>query len=258
MNTPRDPLPTLPTELVTTESGLFAVLRGDTRLQRIKQGQGLTPALAYLIHEAVTEGAHVIDVGANLGLTTVPLARAVGHTGVVVAIEPLRVIFQQLCGNCFLNGLANVLTLNAAVGDVAAIAEFEPVNYFATSRDFGDSRLGKGGERVQSITLDSLGLPNTAFIAISARSSAYAVIQGAKQTIFAGRPLLFVEIDDLALQTQGASSVALIESIKSLGYVLLHIKDDSEAVYYACLPIERKGEIARFGEILQSRFDVLE
>ena len=58
------------------------------------------------------EGTDVIDIGANNGNFTIEFAELVGDNGKVYAFEPQRIIFQQLCGNVFLNGLDNVYTYN--------------------------------------------------------------------------------------------------------------------------------------------------
>ena len=50
------------------------------------------------------EGHTVIDVGANIGAFTIPLARRARR---VIAIEPQRLVFQMLCANLALNGICN-------------------------------------------------------------------------------------------------------------------------------------------------------
>ena len=61
-------------------------------------------------------GDVVIEVGANIGSLTVGLAKAVGSSGRVIALEPQRVVFQTLCANIALNSLTWVDTVHAAVG----------------------------------------------------------------------------------------------------------------------------------------------
>lgn len=235
----------LATEIVNSPDGTFMILSGDLLGGHIKRGDPWEPHFTKLVKATVAEGAQVIDVGANFGLNTVVLAHAVGPSGVVVAIEPLRVIFQQLCGNCFLNGLPNVLTLNAAVGATSGIVEMNPVNYFAENWNFGDNQVGKGGERVQMITLDSLGLSQVSFVKIDAQGSELEILQGARQTIFTARPVIFIEIEESQLQNRGSSGQQVIECLKSLGYLLIHIQNDYP-VDYVCLPIERKAELDKY------------
>lgn len=50
-----------------------------------------------LFTQILKPGMVAIDVGANIGCFTVPMAKRVGPNGLVVAIEPQRVIYQTLC-----------------------------------------------------------------------------------------------------------------------------------------------------------------
>lgn len=67
----------------------------------------------------------VIEIGAGLGTTTVPLARQVGAGGLVVAVEPRPDRFPLLCATLALNGLAQVRPLPAlpAAGIAALLCE---------------------------------------------------------------------------------------------------------------------------------------
>ena len=56
------------------------------------------------------------DIGANIGLYTVLLAKAVGENGTVVAFEPEKNSFKRLIENIKFNKLANVYPLNVALG----------------------------------------------------------------------------------------------------------------------------------------------
>lgn len=62
-------------------------------------------------------GSVFIDIGANIGVLTVPAARKVGPTGVVLAIEPSPSIFPYLKHNVTLNGLGNVRLSQCAAFD---------------------------------------------------------------------------------------------------------------------------------------------
>jgi len=71
---------------------------------------------SYALQTLCKEGDVVIDVGANVGGFTVPLAERVGPNGEVHAFEPFRKVFQHLTANVALNGLTNVWTYNSALG----------------------------------------------------------------------------------------------------------------------------------------------
>lgn len=72
--------------------------------------------MSYALQSLCRPGYTVLDVGANLGAFTVPLAERVGRRGVVHAFEPFRKVFQHLNANVAMNGLSNVYTYNIAVG----------------------------------------------------------------------------------------------------------------------------------------------
>ena len=61
-----------------------------------------------LFRQLLRPGDVAIDVGANIGALTVAMARLVQPGGAIVAFEPQRAIFDILCDNLRLNGLANV------------------------------------------------------------------------------------------------------------------------------------------------------
>src|SRR5579884_668868 len=59
----------------------------------------------------VAPGATVIDIGANIGAHTLPLAACVGPRGRVVAVEPTGYAFARLCEHVRLNqALADRIT----------------------------------------------------------------------------------------------------------------------------------------------------
>ena len=55
----------------------------------------------------LTPGTAVIDVGAHVGRHTIPLAKTVGSTGWVLAVEPLAECQQPLLTNLRDTGSAN-------------------------------------------------------------------------------------------------------------------------------------------------------
>mmetsp|Transcript_11284 Transcript_11284/g.27597 ORF Transcript_11284/g.27597 Transcript_11284/m.27597 type:complete len:511 (-) Transcript_11284:1424-2956(-) len=73
-------------------------------------------AQSYAMQSLLSDNDIVLDVGANVGGFTVPLAEKVGVGGKVFAFEPFRVLFQTLTANVALNGLQNVYTFQHALG----------------------------------------------------------------------------------------------------------------------------------------------
>lgn len=71
---------------------------------------------SYAMQTLCRDGDTVLDIGANVGGFTVPLAERVGQSGEVHAFEPFRKVYQHLNANVALNGLSNVYTYNVALG----------------------------------------------------------------------------------------------------------------------------------------------
>ena len=88
----------------------------------------------------------VLDVGANIGAMTVPLARRVSQ-GRVLAFEPQRIVSQILAANVQLNGLRNVDVRRAGAGTGKTahidVPEMDPLRV----NNFGGLSLVQKNER---------------------------------------------------------------------------------------------------------------
>jgi FkbM family methyltransferase len=114
-------LPVLPPK----PAGFEAVLPDGNRIQLYyHESLGLSTLLhgnfevaeAKLLAELARPNSIAIDIGANVGLHTVMLARAVGAGGRVWAIEPLPSNIDRLKKNIALNRLENVTIIEVALG----------------------------------------------------------------------------------------------------------------------------------------------
>lgn len=168
---------------------------------------------AEMLHRYINEGNVVVEVGANIGTHTVPIARWVGEKGRVLAFEPQRVLFQMMCGNLAINALWNVYAVQEALSDHTGTIAVPPVNY-AESGNFGAVELGSGTDVVATRTLDSVNLPRCDLIKVDVEGMELEVLQGAINTINKFRPVLYVEND------RKDKARELIELIHSFGYRL--------------------------------------
>ncbi len=165
-----------------------------------------------VFRQCVGPGDVAIDVGANLGAHTVPLAQLVGPTGVVIAFEPQRILFQILCGNVALNELANVHALPFGVGRAAGSTKVPALDYRGANNFGGLSLGGAQGEDVTVIALDQLGLPRVKLIKIDVEGMELDVLLGAKATLARCRPILYVEND------RAEKAEALVVRLQEDGY----------------------------------------
>ena len=197
-----------------------------------------------------TTGRTIVDVGANNGNFAVDFAHLVGDTGCVHSFEPQRIIYYQLCGNVFMNGLDNVYCHNVALGDVEGFTYIEVPNYYDNGPvNFGDVKVAAAGEQVRLTTLDSYHFKDVVFIKIDVQGHEGFVLEGARRTIEKHRPYLFIEFEDHLLKQVGSSEAKLQADIESMGYI---VKRFQEGIPYqtvsgncldcVCIPKEKFEE----------------
>lgn len=165
--------------------------------------------------ELLQPGDTVVEVGANIGAHTVGLCKMVGPTGRVIAIEPQRVLYGLLFKNLFQNGCSNSTPVHAACGRGPGVLSVPVVDY-SKAGNFGGIAMEPGGpgEAVPVITVDSLGLDDLKLLKIDVEGMELEVLLGARETIRAKRPLLYVEND------REDRSAELIACIHDMGYRL--------------------------------------
>lgn len=194
--------------------GLMVFNRNDIYIGRSLDLYGeYSESEAEVFRKIVRPGMTALDIGANIGVFTVMLAKAVGPEGAVIAFEPQRSAFQALCANVALNSFNNVDCRYNAVGrrrDTVAVPVLDP----GTTQNFGGLELGdrQKGLTVKVITVDSLNLTQCHFMKVDVEGMERDVIQGARRTIRKCRPLMYVEND------RAQKSEDLIRAIDALGY----------------------------------------
>jgi len=165
---------------------------------------------SYALQALCRHGDVVLDIGANVGGFTVPLAERVGPTGEVHAFEPFRKIYQHLNANVALNGLSNVFTYNNALG-----TEQKTISIHAPDLNTWNfpsaMRVDKQYERQDALikanlryepereqiavrTLDSFEFRHrVALIKIDVEFMELDVVLGGRETIKRHRPVMWVE-----------------------------------------------------------------
>jgi FkbM family methyltransferase len=187
---------------------------------------GYRKHVAELFGYLVRPGDRCVDVGANIGVHTVRLARLVGDGGEVIAIEPDPDVVARINRNIALNGLTNVRVIGAAAGERTAEMRLYRPNPWDTNRAKASlihhPYLTGVKTTVPVVTVDDVcaGQP-VALIKIDVGGHETAVIRGAANTIATNAPSVVFEyapkpLEDVALPPFGW----LPES----GYVVFRIR----------------------------------
>jgi FkbM family methyltransferase len=165
-------------------------------------------------------GDIVVDIGANIGAHTLALADCVGSDGFVFAFEPQRIVYQNLCANVALNSLQNVKCENLVLADMPGFTTLPSLDYNLKNNYGGVEAVNPGislGEKVQVMRLDRYFMffewPPIKFMKIDVEGFEKRVLLGAKETIKAFKPLLYVEND------RPENSRELFELLESLDYL---------------------------------------
>jgi FkbM family methyltransferase len=164
-----------------------------------------------LLLQLVSEGDTIVEVGANIGALTVPLARKAGKAGRVIAFEPQGRIFEVLQENLGLNELVNVRAEPCAVGSHRRVSGYTLPDY-SKPGNFGAVEMGRGDRIVPVTTIDALELKQLRMLKIDVEGMEAEVLRGARETIKRCWPLLYVENDRLE------KSAELISLVFELGY----------------------------------------
>jgi FkbM family methyltransferase len=159
-----------------------------------------------LMRRFLRDGDNVVDVGANIGDLTVPLAGMVGDSGRVYAIESHLETFNVLCANLALNGIRNTKPINAFVADSEDVDTGSAWGKFAfVSQKWGASFLA----------LDQLDLPSCRLIKVDVDGKELEVLRSGEMLIERYRPVLYLEND-----VREASGPLISYLTDKLGYSL--------------------------------------
>ena len=184
---------------------------------------------AYHLPQLVKRGDTVIDIGANLGYYTCPLADLVGAEGRVYAVEPVPVIFSVLRRN--VGRRENVQLLNYALGDRECAVEMAndsvaAVGYFGTGRNFvSEGNLSKDAVRftAQMRRGSELfgGLEKIDFIKCD--------IEGYERVVLPElRPLLEKHHPTVLVETDGESRRQMVRMFGEMGYKAYMLENGDE------------------------------
>jgi len=188
---------------------------------------------AELFSHLVRPGDRCVDVGANVGVHTIRLARLVGRDGEVIAVEADPEVVQRTRRNITLNGLANVRVISAAASDRSG----EMRLYRPSPHDTNRGRASLTRHRyltgttatVPVTTIDDIcaGAP-VALIKVDVEGHEAAVVRGAAETIAKHAPAIVFEyapelLDDAVAQTP-------FGWLADRGYLFLHVRPARNAI----------------------------
>ena len=178
--------------------GVETVLEGatdDPYFQSAEQHALGLDGLAALVAAQVPRASTVVDVGANIGLSTILLARSVQR---VIAFEPSPVNLDYLRRNLASNGITNVGVVAAAVSDRPRTLRFHVAQFGAGSHVVAAGHVMSDAIatiEVPAVTLDEALTVPVSLLKIDAEGHEPDVLAGARAVLERDKPLIFTEIN---------------------------------------------------------------
>jgi FkbM family methyltransferase len=151
----------------------------------------------------VTPDSTFVDVGAHIGSWTLLMSKLANQ---VVAFEPQRMRYYQLCGNISVNDLSNVRALNYALANPEKRNSTMVIHKFGV--DTGCSTLREdvknrsvlegtpvsGTETIDIKCLDDFEIDKISLMKIDVEGFELEVLQGALRTLQRCKPFIIIEL----------------------------------------------------------------
>jgi len=164
------------------------------------------------------EGMHVIDIGANMGITTVTVARKIGRRGKLYSFEPTPEYFNILKENVSSNGLENVKVYELAVTDQVGRVPF-------SQKELSSGIVFEEGAKrfeVSTTTIDRFlseeKIGRIDLIHMDCEGSELLVLRGAEETLSKNKVKIFCEIHHDFLKQLGQSVEDLVQYLQGFEF----------------------------------------
>ena len=188
-----------------------------------KWGSGHNRGFSACIEEA--SGKHIVfDIGAHIGLVTLPLAGSIDPDGKVFAFEPASSNRGFLEHHIRANDVENVVVVADLVGRNTASS----VQFFESSSDSGMNTIAETGRRkgyvetvVRQITLDEFCDSRNLrpeLLKIDTEGAELNILRGATDMLRLSRPIIFLSVHPQHLVELGGTVEELENLLTELNY----------------------------------------
>ena len=199
----------------------------DTAVLRDREYE---PEIAHVMARFVKEGDTVIDVGANIGLHSLYLAKLVGPSGSVHAFEPVTVFRKQFEESIKIGNVANITMHPYALGREASTETIYVSKTNAGNTSFMRNDDPASKEIVHIKTLDSFHFSNIKFMKIDVEGFEETVLRGGLETLKRNQPVILFEFSPIFYRKKGDSIRSILDLFVSLHYTLFDIEDSGKEI----------------------------
>lgn len=186
-----------------------------------------------LLKKHIKPGAHIIDIGAHIGLFSACASQLTGPNGKTICFEPTPGTYALLLKTMKLNHCDNVIPVQAAVSDKVGDATF-----YVSNADEGcnsNSLVKNRAEKdfttyaVKLVTIDSVTAEYSltpTLIKVDVEGAELDTLKGGVATFKKHRPILVIGLHPAFIKQKGDSLEAIWDLLKEANYrVMLDEKE---------------------------------
>ena len=211
-----------------------------------KKGLGLTvshygtyeKSESKIMEEEIKVGNIVVDVGANIGLHTLNMARIVGNTGPVFAFEPDPSNFEILRKNVKINNYQNIILEQKACADKYGRTTLYQSDHPGMHRVFPQTKQAKGQVQVELTSLDKYFIDSNLadkinFIKIDVEGLEFSVLKGMKNILKNNKKIkILFEFMPKNTMEAGFTPIELLNYLTSYDFKLFCIDESTKKLLH--------------------------
>lgn len=228
-------------------------VRSRTESGALWNGDLWDPEVRFLA-SLLERGSVVLDIGANVGLVTLPLATRLRDLGAgrVLAVEPIPVNVERLRRTIDMNSLRDVVDVfPIALSELPGTIEMTKEGGFGESANAMVVLAGRNGSRVSDVVdcmpLDTLarhaGLDRLDLVKIDVEGFELPVLRGGVNVLRKQRPVVYGEFHNILMPLRGYNFVDVWRLFASMDY-RCHAFDREGALVAIEEPEPGRGNVA--------------
>jgi FkbM family methyltransferase len=218
-------------------TGLLRTIHGEEPIRLLPCARQIPeqyePSVFGLLKQMINPGSVILDVGANVGVLTMFMARWCDPEGQVHAFEPNPVSRQALVEHLRLNKLSSKVRIcPLALSDVEGMTTFYAADTSGKSA-LSDANIGLDSKQIQVpvTTIDaycrSLNI-RPSLIKIDVEGFEFSVLKGARSTLSEFRPTVLVELHPMNWPALGIDPRWAAARLTELNYTLTAVEGQSD------------------------------
>jgi len=210
---------------------------GSEEFQRELENNPHEAGEVQFLQSVLRAGMHVIEAGANRGVTAVAIAKKVGSEGHLYAFEPVPEFYEKLKENLLRNDAENVSVHQLALSDRRGTIQFYKHGGGSGITPAEDAEALCVEATTVTDFLAQQGEEGIDFLNLDCEGSELLVLQGARSILEGHGPQIFCEIHRGYLGELGQSADDVVALLIEIGYDVqpLQVENlDAESSFENC------------------------